>query len=77
MPKFYFHVNGPAGMTADEEGIELENLDQVREEALGGARDILSDLVKSGKPLDGHTFVIADEAGETVMTIPFRLALSE
>ena len=77
MPKFFFHVKDPAGMTLDEEGIELENLDQVREEALGGARDILSDLVKSGKQLNGRTFVIADEAGETVMTIPFKLALPE
>jgi hypothetical protein len=77
MPKYFFHVKDDSGTTPDEEGIELQNLEQVRDEAVGAAPDILSELVKSGKPFDNRRFVIADEAGETVMTFPFKLALAE
>lgn len=77
MPKFYFHVKDVSGMTADEEGIELENLEQVREEAVASAREILSELVKSGKELDDRSFVITTEDGETVMTFPFKQSLAQ
>ena len=59
----------------DEEGIELRGLEAVREEATESAREIMSEEVREGHEPDGRAFVVTDEQGETVLTLPFKLTL--
>jgi len=75
MPRYFFHVKDHAQTIRDKEGIELHDLDAVREEAMEGARQIMSDQVLEGHKPDGREFVITDEEGETVLTFPFKQAL--
>jgi hypothetical protein len=75
MPRYFFHVKNQTQTIRDKEGIELHGLDAVREEAMEGARQIMSDQVLEGHEPDGREFVITDEEGETVLTFPFKQAL--
>jgi hypothetical protein len=74
MPKYYFHIKDPHGTTPDLEGIDFANLDEVRNEATLAAREILSELVLSGKDLGNQAFIVENEAGETVLEYPFQLS---
>ena len=75
MPRYYFHVKEPEGTLKDDEGIDFETLDEVKEEAVTAAREIVSDLVLSGRGVGDKSFVVEDETDDTVLTYPFRLAL--
>jgi hypothetical protein len=77
MPRYYFHVKNSTGTLTDDEGMDLENLDEVRKEATLAAREILSELVLQGKEMDDRAFIVEDETGETVLTYPFKLSLAE
>jgi hypothetical protein len=45
MPRYYFHVENGQEIIRDEEGIDLSDLDAVREEATTAARQIMSQSV--------------------------------
>jgi hypothetical protein len=75
MPRYYFHVKEPDGTINDDEGIDFDTFDEVKKEAAQAAREVVSELVQSGKEIGDKTFVVEDETGETVLTYPFRLAL--
>ena len=77
MPLYYFHVINGEETIRDEEGIDLANMDEVREEALQAARQIMAELVLTGKDLDNRRFEIEDDAGETMLIYPFKLALAD
>lgn len=76
MPRFYFHVRSPDHFIRDDEGIELADLECVRREALQGARGLLSEDVRAGRPLDHQQFDVTDQAGNLVLTFPFRDAVN-
>jgi hypothetical protein len=72
MPLFYFHVYEAMLVAPDEEGLELANVEAARDEAVRGARSILSDEILSGCiHLDGR-IEIAGEDGKTLLALPFR-----
>jgi len=77
MPRYYFHIKDLATTTLDQEGIELEGLPAVLEEATEGAREIMSERVRRGQAPNGRSFVVVDEQGATVLTLPFNLAIDE
>ena len=68
MSLYYFHVRTESGLSIDEEGIELENLDEVRREALVSAQEFLAEAEWSG-PL---AFEVTDQRGRTVLTLPIQ-----
>jgi hypothetical protein len=62
----------------DREGIELDDLGAVRNEAATLARDSMSERIRDGfQPLDGRTFVVTDDEGRTVLMFPFMDAISD
>jgi hypothetical protein len=77
MTRFYFHIKDKKKTVIDDIGIELQDLDAVREEAILSAREVMSQQVLSGKRRDGQSFVVTDDQGDIVLTFPFRLALKE
>jgi hypothetical protein len=77
MPRYFFHIKDKEETIRDEEGIELHGLDAVHEEVTESAREMMSDDVRQGSGPDGRTFVVTDEQGQTVLTFPFKDAISD
>jgi hypothetical protein len=75
MQRFFFHVLDNGRMILDEEGIELADLDAARDEATKSVRWMLGEAIKAGKLTVPDAFVIADESGRTLDTIPLATAL--
>ena len=55
--------------------MELPNIAAAHEEAIEAAREILASKVKAGHVVDGQEFLIFDEEGRQVTSIPFKAAL--
>jgi len=79
MPRYVLHVTRDPVTMLDREGIELDDLRVVRNEARTLARQSMSERALNGHPhpLDGRTFVVTDEEGHTVLTYPFNDAISD
>jgi hypothetical protein len=76
MPLYFFNIeDGQQQVTRDEEGCDLADLDAVREEATVAARQIMSQSVLFGDPVDGRKFVITDEAGIVILEFAFKEAI--
>ncbi len=72
MPTFYYNIRSPKGYSADEIGIVFADPDQARVEAVLGARGMLAEDLKAGRPIDHQQFEVTDEAGALVFTLRFR-----
>jgi hypothetical protein len=75
MAMFYFHIQTDDLVVEDLEGIELADLAEARGEALEAARDILAEAVRSGDDWVDKAFVIADEHGRHLMSMPMTDAM--
>ncbi len=75
MPRFYFHIRRGDEVTQDPEGSELASAAQARQEAILSAREILSQRVLNGEPIDGDAFEITRADGTIVSTLSFRSVL--
>jgi hypothetical protein len=64
MPIFYLNVFNDVD-AFDEEGIDRSSLEDARSEAIEGARDLIANQVRAGKPVyRSHRIQITDEAGK-------------
>ena len=75
MLRFYFHVYNGAGVTRDEEGLELPDLAAARKEALNGICSILSEEVRYGSLDLRGKIEIATADGELLSTVGFEEAI--
>ena len=75
MAHFFFHVRTGEQLVHDPEGASLADLAEARHEALLAARDLLADAIKAGKERVPDAFVIADEAGQELDTVPLVAVL--
>ena len=74
---FFLHVRDGHATFPDEAGSEFENLDAARAEAIACARELMSQGILNGGQLGiERKFEIADETGCTLVTVPFREAIS-
>ena len=76
MPRYYLNLrsrDGPEGLAVDLEGDELAGPEALREHVHGTARDLIRHTRLSSIP-DWLTcsFEVTDEAGQPVLTFPFR-----
>lgn len=71
MPQFHLNVFVDSN-AVDEEGIERANLEIVKLEAIVGARNLVANLIRYGKPVHRtHRIEITDEAGNLLHKILF------
>jgi hypothetical protein len=71
MPRYYFNIRQDKFVAKDEEGADLPNDEAAREEAVAGARDILSEAVFSGEAASlNRQIEVTDADGRTVLTVP-------
>jgi hypothetical protein len=75
MGRFYFHLRKGGELHIDPEGTDLEDISEARREALLSAREILAAAIKAGREDVPEAFVIMDEAGRTVETVPLAAVL--
>jgi hypothetical protein len=81
MPRYFFHMKDEAATMLDHEGIELDDLEEVREKATQSARQCMSERVLDGHATqwapNGREFVVTDEEGQVVLLFPFKRAISD
>ncbi len=75
MQKLFFHLHECGTVVIDEEGVEVESLENARVRAIREARSIMSSEVSAGKLCLSCHINIADAQGKTLLTVPFREAL--
>lgn len=75
MPRFFLHLVDDVG-APDEEGVELSDLDAARARAIGEARALIGESVRTdGRIVLGHRIDIEDEAGRRLDSVYFRDAV--
>ena len=74
MPRYYFNARGPNRYMPDYHGLELSDLLTARAVALLAAAEVLDEETASLPRHPDWRFEITDEAGRTILTIPFSQA---
>ena len=77
MARFYFHLRKIGQLVTDAEGLELPDRSAALREAQQSARELLADAIKSGKDTVPEAFVIADEQGREIATLPLEALVPE
>ena len=77
MARFYFHLRNGGELVTDDEGLELPNKWEALREAEQCARELLAAAIKAGKDQVPEAFVIGDEKGREIATLPFEALLPE
>jgi hypothetical protein len=70
MTLYFFHIRYPDNSAAcDTEGLEMDDLDAARAEAVESLRSMVVEGVKSGERVRGLGIEIADEAGTVLASV--------
>ena len=69
-----FHLNIYNDVdTKDLDGLELPDLAAAKDVAIDGARSMMAEHVRRGRPISlHHRIEITDQAGKVLATLPFR-----
>jgi hypothetical protein len=77
MGHFYFHLRAGDQLIPDVQGQDLPDVSAARREAKLSAREILAGAIRSGQAMVPDAFVISDEAGRVLYTVPLAEVLPE
>jgi hypothetical protein len=77
MPRFYIHFQNGDIIAKDDAGQEFTGLEEAKAAAMVSAREILADNIRCNAANPMRAVMIANESGETLMTIPAKDALPE
>lgn len=75
MPLFFLHLRVQGELIPDEEGFDLPDVAAATEEAVRGARSIMSADVQQGRLHLGQSIEIADGTGQLLTKVRFEHAL--
>ena len=75
VPHFYLDILDGDQVIEDSERIAFPDLQTALAEAVQGARGLVAHGILENEDVSGHTFLIRDEQGEVVATLPFRETL--
>ena len=70
MPRYFFHARSDKGLTRDEEGVNLPDVEAAHAEALKAAEQMWCNLAPDVARND-MAIEVTDEAGQAVLTVPF------
>lgn len=70
MARYYFHIHRNGQFSKDDEGSDLDSLDQVRDEAMA----VLPATARDDVPEDGDRVMVTDEAGKPVYSATLTFA---
>jgi hypothetical protein len=71
MAHYHFHVLNGLGLTEDDEGRDLADLDVARREAINGARSIISEEARDGRVDLRGRIDVTDASGRVLLTVRF------
>lgn len=75
MARFFFHLCNDRTVR-DEDGAEFPHAEAARDAAIRSIRRCALELLAGGRPVSlVHRLEVEDEAGQTVLTIPFSEAV--
>lgn len=77
MARFYFHLRKGNKFIPDDDGEDFADASAAKLEAIASAREILAGAIRSGHASVPDAFVIADEAGQEIDTVPLVMVLPE
>ena len=69
MPRYFFHLKADTGTVVDDEGLFLNDINRARSGILQIVDEILSERGFDQVDICGQSLEIADETGETVLSI--------
>lgn len=72
MPLFFFHLRDGSDVNEDSEGIELDDVDSARTEAITAACEMLAEQITLGIPIGDQIFEVCDEGGVMVFKLAFK-----
>lgn len=72
MPRYFFHIREGSDINRDVEGQDLSDVEAARREAINSVREIISEKLLHGGPLNHRTIEIADETGHVVDVVNSR-----
>ena len=75
MPRFYFDLHNDFD-ALDQEGKELDGIEDAREIALAEAREMIEASVAEGRVDLNHFIQVRDESGNIVHRLRFREAIT-
>src|SRR4051794_4306028 len=70
--RFYLDVLDSDQVIQDPEGIDFADRETAIAEAVAGARDLVAHGIMQNEDVSGQSFLIRNNHGETVATVPFR-----
>lgn len=75
MPAYFLHLRSGADVLLDREGLEIADPAQLREVAVREARALIAQEVLDGLVDLAQAIEVEDEAGRTVLRLPFAEAV--
>jgi hypothetical protein len=78
MPRYFFNIRDGEKVDKDPEGMDLDGLSAVENEAMASAKEIIAEALLSGRPAPlGHSFEVRDEEGKLILEFLFARAAHE
>lgn len=72
MPRYHLNLFNDIDV-ADEDGAEFPSLAAAKAKAIEGARELIAEHVRIGRPVNlSHRVEVADDDGRVLAVIPFR-----
>lgn len=71
MPLFFFHLRTPEGLDLGDEGLSFPDLDTAYLNACEAIPAMTAEFMARGSNPLAYSFVIADEAGQALLEVPF------
>jgi len=72
MPRFFFHLRGgPNGLSPDDCGVSLPDVDAAYLEAFQTAKEMAEEWLRKGRNPRLYAFEVVNAAGELVLELPF------
>lgn len=75
MPRYFFHIRDNGTLVEDPDGIELPDMADVQDECRRLILSVLQEEEPTEDFLANREFLVADELGRAILTVPFRAAV--
>ena len=76
MPHYFLHIQDGADLIEDPDGAEYVDVAAAEQEAIEGAREVMADCLRSGKPMgESREILICDHRGIVLSRFLFSNAI--
>jgi hypothetical protein len=76
MPRYFLHICNGSGFTEDEEGREFTGVNEARQAAIEGIREVMAEELRNGEINIASYIEIENEHRQLVRTVAFTEAVA-